>query len=101
VSKSSWWSAGEKPGDTVIPDNVRPQRGKKNTKRWCKGKPGVEHTVETVVHHASIHARPCHESKWMTDFWFCHHAIRCTTCGKYLKQFLPRAECPDWKAAQR
>lgn len=98
MSEGSWF-AGAKPGDDVIPDNVRPQRGRKDTRRWCKGKEGVEHTLETVVHHTSLRTKPCSTLDWALDKdrWFCHHAIQCTTCGKYLKQWLPRDLCPDWK----
>lgn len=111
MSKDSWWSGGER-RDDVIPDNVRPQRARKNTKRWCKGKVGRDHTPEVVRHHyyaAPLFAdKPCHwQEHWsyragerikLRDTrWSCYHAIKCTTCGKYLEQWPPKDMCPDWK----
>ena len=40
-------------------------RSKKDKKRWCKGKVGVEHEVEVIY-------------KW----WFSCH--RCKNCGKWI-----------------
>lgn len=113
MSRGSWFAgAGERPADVAIPDNVRPQRGKKDTKRWCKGKVGREHTPETVRHHyysAPLFAsKPCRwqeywewrsgeKVKLRDTRWHCYHAIQCSTCGKYLDTWLTTDQCPDYE----
>lgn len=80
---------------------------KKSTKRWCKGKVGREHVPEVVESHVygflvhighGQHAK-CHERdemfKKLNGGWFCRHAERCATCGKILRDQLPREECPE------
>ena len=91
------------PRDEPVPEEPRPQRARKDTKHWCKGKVGREHKPELIVHHAysSIMMR-CHELKWMTwsGQWSCRHAFKCTACGKYTKTWLTREECPTWQEQQ-
>jgi hypothetical protein len=103
VSKAKSWleGYGEDQRENLIPEEPRPQRARKDTRHWCKGKVGREHTPELVVHHAytSILMR-CHDSTWMPTRWMCRHALRCTTCGKYTKTWLSREECPTWLASQ-
>lgn len=41
---------------------------KKDTRRWCKGKVGVEHAFELIEHHKSR--------------WFSFKIYKCTNCGK-------------------
>lgn len=101
MSKRNWINeAGNpRPQDALIPETVRPQRGKKNTRKWCRGKVGTPHRVEVVRHHYYSHTVPCH---WWQGYvkrsWVCYHAQRCTVCGKYLLENL-RSECPEFKDA--
>lgn len=104
MSKGSWHSQEfERPEFVDVPDEPRPQRGRKNTKRWCKGKVGREHQPETVVNHqyTTSNWTECHESRWMPNHWSCRHAVQCTVCGKYVKTWLGREECPAWLAQQK
>jgi hypothetical protein len=61
---------------------------KKDTRRWCRGKVGVEHTPKCVDYGEAKHAP--------TDY--CGHPVNhyegwklliCTTCGKELDRFCP------------
>lgn len=83
------------PHDPLSDSNApRRPRAKKDTRKWCKGKKGVEHTPELVVHHTATRLQ-CGESNWAPHRWWCRHAIRCSACGKYLNEWLTREECPD------
>lgn len=71
----------------------RPQRNKKNTKKWCKGKVGVEHITEVIVpeNAGSIFTRdrpPCHtwETTYRGPVWWCLHYNVCITCGKHVSR---------------
>lgn len=83
---------------------------KKNTRRWCKGKVGVEHQAEividerTAVWRSNNHTRPeCYRPDWLrntkhgsthpTWSWMCSHVERCVVCGKILEHFLGE-NCP-------
>ena len=74
--------------------------GKKDTKRWCKGKAGREHVIETVVDRRSQTRQPnCRETdyRWFSsDGWLCYHVQQCVNCGKISKHWLSRAECPSY-----
>lgn len=83
------------------PDPVRTRR-RKNTRKWCKGIEGREHTPEIVE--AKWTTRECrdypqHVAWWLkkgsTDTWWCQHQRACSQCGKILDYFLEPAECPD------
>jgi len=114
VSRKTWDPSSDyRPKDEPIPERVRPQRRKKNTRLWCGGKEGREHQPEIVRHHyyALWAEKDCHWwERWTyangekvqrkPDTWSCLHAERCTVCGKYLKVFLPQEECPTWQAQQ-
>jgi hypothetical protein len=115
VSNKTWADGSYRPKDEPVPEHVPPQRRRKNTKRWCGGKEGREHQPETVRHHQytqpPFDTRECHWwERWAyangervqrkPDTWSCLHAVRCTECGKYLKVFLPKEECPTWQAQQ-
>lgn len=78
----------------------RPQRSRKNTRRWCKGKVGVEHVVETRLNKYADapwrHGKPaCYRAEWYACRWWCNHERYCTTCGKILVASLD-ADCPDF-----
>lgn len=72
----------------LVDDEPRPHRSHKNTKRWCKGKEGIEHTptIELDKNYAfmerSDKPRCSTDSKilWMN----CTHHVVCKKCGKIL-----------------
>lgn len=62
-----------------------PSNSKKNTKRWCKGKAGVEHTGECKAYDDVKHSGlKCPEWKILV----------CKTCGKELDNYWPYPA--DW-----
>lgn len=65
----SWWS--ERTVVPPIPETPRPHAGKKDTRRWCKGKVGVEHQKEWKPDNKY----PFKEASPRMDY-------RCTSCGK-------------------
>ena len=106
------WEDTPKPQDRLLPDTIRPQRAKKNTRKWCKGKVGVEHEIEIVRHHYyASHDRKCHwwdivlrGGEVKDRRWICYHAQRCVFCGKYVatarwgvSEAVTRNICPDFR----
>ena len=81
--------------------------GKKNTRKWCKGKVGREHTPEIVVpvnaYTRSVRRnQACHEIGWWDQAekvwhrdgqWSCAQALVCSTCQKVIKPMVD--DCPD------
>ena len=91
----------ERPAD----DAWRPARGKKNTKRWCKGHVGREHAAELTISTKWSRTYTCGRpgegriSFWGSDRdWTCYHEDVCTTCGKVLRWSVPKADCPVFQA---
>lgn len=82
----------------------RQARGRKNTKRWCRGKVGVEHALVFGYRSWTLSFNragqpPCRPpSDWMqnrrVDEWICLHVLKCDECGKILRH-LNDDECPD------
>lgn len=82
--------------------------GKKNTKRWCKGKVGREHVIDIrkirwvqsrITVSCGWRARWDYRSRgWDYDNprWACHHEEYCTVCGKITKHHPTPTECPDF-----
>ena len=81
----------------VLAPDVPAHRSRKNTRKWCRGKVGVEHqlAVETRFRYG-WEPRPCHWYPWAESNWGCYHVQRCTACRKILHELRNR-ECPDWK----
>lgn len=78
-------------------DEVMPHKSKKNTRRWCKGKVGREHTPEirhTGERNGWAKGWVCGPRRWGLKGWSCHHEEICTTCGKLLRWTLG-GDCPD------
>lgn len=74
---------------------------KKDTRRWCKGKRGREHTPTTqlVSERNGWRRGACGISLWISaGQWWCRHEEICTTCGKVLRWTLG-IDCPDRVAA--
>ena len=77
--------------NTKDPVNRAPGGSNRDTKRWCRGKVGVEHTAECRVYV---------ETKGLAGLmgsalkrW---RVLVCTTCGKELATWLGRGERPGW-----
>lgn len=111
-----WWdqnpSRSAELGAAVAadPDPSRTAPAVKDTRRWCRGKPGRVHKPEIVRTHLGWQPAVC---KWAGrhDFrllrqgrdedgttvgWVCYHEERCSACGKVLRSSweLRRVECP-------
>jgi len=76
----------------------RPLSKRKNTKRWCKGKPGREHDPKVELNrrifgYALDNNRECGGKSPLGTKVFCYHHVVCTKCGKELK-YRPDS-CPD------
>lgn len=76
--------------------------GRKDKKRWCKGKVGVEHQwavmVPTNVFGWDVN-RPCRPSSYgiagtdrVWNIYLCKHRIVCDGCGKALRR-ATQTEC--------
>jgi hypothetical protein len=71
-------------------------RSTKDRRRWCKGKPGVEHqlAVRLSAETRPLPGRPrCYRGEWWPEHWHCGHQRFCTVCGKVLQRGI-EAECP-------
>lgn len=80
-------------------------KARKDTRRWCRGKVGVEHVPEVTAGHWALSlGRRCHRSEewslrlWPDRPWACVHQRSCASCGKVLVPTLPWRECPDLPA---
>lgn len=86
-------------------ERVIPWRSRKNTRRWCKGKPGREHQVAVTLRARWGHD-DCHQPRWRTTTgkpgreWLCYHVESCTACGKVLR-CLKDEECPIYQELRR
>lgn len=78
--------------------------GRKDTRRWCRGKAGRQHTPEIVIPENTdtiAGRRGCAPGPaWSQNGWWCLHVERCTACGKILRAVwqLKPEECPVWRA---
>lgn len=80
---------------------VPPHRSRKDTKRWCRGKPGVEHQLVVRRSKNGWRSDACRYISWWwkDDGWSCQHERGCTACGKTVVYGLG-LECPDWKPCE-
>lgn len=81
------------------PEVTGKPKPKKNTRRWCRGKEGQEHTpglrLSNVAQIWIDRGRPevvC-DISWGRDW--CDHQRYCTQCGRIIDYFIPRDQCPD------
>jgi hypothetical protein len=98
----------EKKQDILIPETPPKTPAKKNTKRWCKGKVGVEHFPQVELSHYYAGSRTrmgkptCYRSdqSWRGNkqVWLCSHCIRCANCRKILHEAwdMEPSQCPLW-----
>lgn len=83
MSDSSWKKSAADRRDarnTKSPEASKPVPSKKDTKRWCKGKVGVEHKLECRDYVATKNA-PEYLNRWKL--------LICTACGKELERWAP------------
>lgn len=72
--------------------SVRPEGGsKRDTKRWCRGKVGVEHTPECKVY---VDVKGY--TGMMRNGLKRWRLLVCTTCGKELATYLGGKRRPAW-----
>lgn len=115
-SKSSDWGApparsAERSSAAAEPDKRGPAR--KDTRSWCKGKPGREHVPQIVRVSSSFGQRSC---EWIPSYdwrairagtdawalqWSCWHIESCASCGKILRDLgsIPVSECDSYPGA--
>jgi hypothetical protein len=105
------WDA---PVDKAPPadDETRPTPGKKDKRRWCRGRVGREHlpVVQLEKGMASLRRYALdpvrHRCRWTMWFvkglaitgklhWSCSHQWECATCGKIVGPVQPN-ECPEY-----
>lgn len=90
----------------VDPQARRTSPRHKSTRRWCKGKVGVEHqpVIMAATGMGTLGNRPlrrCGPSpswmRWAKNGWSCFHEERCGKCGKILRTGweLDASECPE------
>jgi hypothetical protein len=89
--------------DTADPAPAKGPPGRKDTRSWCKGKPGREHKLAIDGEALGTPILTC---KWVIRWdrdrdgyaagWNCLHRERCTECRKVTREGwqLTRAECP-------
>jgi hypothetical protein len=82
-------------------------RWRKDTRRWCKGRPGQEHSPE--ARYALPYGEEgdgCGPSQgWQARYgpWRCGHEMWCSRCGKVLTQHwsMKKEDCPRWQKTHR
>lgn len=102
---SSWY--GRRKDDPDARWNRRMSTpAKKDKRRWCRGKVGVEHVTEIVEDRwAGRGCRGYDIGKWVRyddrkewvivdQGWMCCHIEQCVNCGKKMRH-IPREQCPD------
>lgn len=80
----------------------RTPHARKNKRRWCRGKVGVEHVLAVRVSTWGQQLatrwpdrKPCFRAEWWPSRWLCQHERYCVTCGKIIHHTLD-VECPDF-----
>jgi hypothetical protein len=94
----------------AITEPQRKPAARKDTRQFCKGKPGREHQPVIVFAAIVIRSVPdrCEwRPSWMDDYaglkWACWHREDCSACGRILRDHgsLLISECPDWPGDER
>lgn len=105
---SSWKSSGIRRRDFRHagngPEVTGQKRKRKNTRRWCKGVEGREHSPVIVRDKYDHFGRGCYRDEselggvlvGAVGRWHCHHERVCENCGKVLEYWLGEA-CPDYR----
>ena len=71
-----------------------PHRGRKDRKKWCKGRVGVAHGPFVVAYSSWAIGRQCHTLRWSNHEWLCFHTERCAACNRIMRHTLAE-NCPD------
>lgn len=68
---------------------------KKDLDRWCKGKEGVEHTLDVVLESPVSRYAQCHV---VGTQWICVHSVVCNVCKRVLSSpwQMKKEECPTY-----
>lgn len=88
-----------------IDDSPRAAPGRKNTKKWCRGKVGVEHQSMLVfdVRRAYLSVDcldfKARVEKWGNDLNWCLHIEECQKCGKITEHTVQAVRCPTIQGA--
>jgi hypothetical protein len=107
-----------RPEPGVIDPEVAPHRPRRDRRRWCRGKMGVEHATEVALDAVGSYRRAINPRAkvctWRNGWnwqglgadttlarhedwiWDCAHVEVCMNCGKNLRG-LAGTQCPDWK----
>lgn len=77
----------------------RKYSARKDTRKWCRGKPGIPHKPVIVkVPWGQQHGLKCKSTDVMVGWRHCWHQIECAVCGKFIADVDP-ADCPELKDA--
>lgn len=78
--------------NTKIEGDRPRSRGKKDRRRWCRGREGIEHKLKCVRY---VDVKPDPGGVTWTDHqrWF---LLVCTVCGKTLSRHYGGKNRPDW-----
>lgn len=90
-----------------VDDEMTPHKSNKDTRRWCRGKPGVPHqlVVRLDKNLAALRGADC---RWTLRYihgrrpvlnWNCRHERGCAVCGKVLEYTVPQQDCPAFQPA--
>lgn len=71
--------------DKSTPEVGKSKPGKKNTKKWCRGKEGVEHKLKCVDYN-SVKSTYVGLNTGLAKGW---KLLICETCGKELERYFP------------
>lgn len=82
-------------------NRLRPQRRRKQAKRWCRGKEGVYHDCQ-LQPPQEPESRCSETPSWWRALkrtngqpWWCGHQMVCANCGKLMEHKYPWFLCPD------
>jgi hypothetical protein len=101
MGRSTTWKEGaalrRDARHTAVNDSPRGRSipNKRDTKKWCRGKPGVEHKPEVMTYAES---KRMDMSGFGRQFqgWLIRY---CSVCGKELAHWFGRGDPPDWATA--
>lgn len=73
---------------------------KKDYDKWCSGKVGLDHTLETVLESRVSGMAECHSAG---NKWYCVHSIQCSKCKRVLRApwQMKKEDCPLYKDTKK
>lgn len=102
---SEWYAAPSRSTEVrqatgADPEPARKAPGRKDTRRWCRGKPGVGHAPVLVFRPVLARLACAWRPDWPYEHacWECYHQEECGRCGKVLRTSwqLAAGECPAY-----